>query len=64
MWICYTIATFKTMKRTLSIAINRSELAAATIGMNQYGYEYDTIGVPFYDRFTHCSEEWIGIILA
>ena len=23
---------------------NRSELAAATIGMNQYGYEYDTIG--------------------
>ena len=44
MWICYTIATFKTMKRTLSIAINRSELASATIGMNQYGYEYDTIG--------------------
>ena len=23
---------------------NRSELAVATIGMNQYGYEYDTIG--------------------
>jgi len=44
MWICYTIATFKTMKRTLSIAINRSELAAATIGMSQYDYEYDTIG--------------------
>ncbi len=23
---------------------NRSELASATIGVNQYGYEYDTIG--------------------